>query len=841
MGGLFNMSNSKPIPTSGNAFPRPSGGNAPPRSGFRPPTSGNSFPRPSGGNAPPRGVATGYPAPPKASPKAPPPAAKIPKRVPNPSPKAGGVTPRVPNGGYRPGAGVPGAGAAFPLEGQPKDVRETPFYKRQAETNKKLEEERDRRARLTPEQKKQEARDREKRWRESPLNPFGDKWGWAPWNQRGNPKSLNPGPLKDSFNPAPQPGEYPFESVPNPITVIIRVPSYKRFGKNSATDIFPWTSDGGYSKSVTGIPLGIIVEPWGADGLGIGIYLSYKTSISAPVQRTSILQVVPLSATPSGTGLTDGVPPYFLENGPELPSSLVKKEPIELPNLQPADPELLTPRMFEPEGFPEIPLQPEPEPAPRPSSEQFRPPSAAPRPRPLPVPNVPQPLIYPESQPATQPQTVPSPGGFPDNTPREKPWQNPLPGFPLSPISPFPMPPTIPRPQPVPSGKPEPSPEWISIRKDTRTVYDPLAPSNWQERPGFKAPSPVSRPAPVTSFFSQPQQDPNSLGQKIDKLSEQIEEKTRQGCRYKEDDLITANVTKFAGVEPITNTPQFTVVPVQVHEKLKDYIELQSGVLARIEGQADGLRGRVKRILDRLQIMRILNLMGAIASIHNAAMLSRNLGETLGEATSSVLNAIGRTTGFMSAEESIDVNQILGESFNGFMESTLGSEVWAGTKANWNRANRILSSASQIVWSIRSIADSQRAITEWIAENTGKIGNALKRFGVVGENAYGWMPEKVTARTPFQKKIDDFREGVDNLEDAASSLSSVAGEVISIQDEKQQLKQQWEEFNKVVKEGQPKTQIENDATKATATQSKTASQAKDISNEDIARSDNATP
>jgi hypothetical protein len=174
------------------------------------------------------------------------------------------------------------------------------------------------------------------------------------------------------------------------------------------------------------------------------------------------------------------------------------------------------------------------------------------------------------------------------------------------------------------------------------------------------------------------------------------------------------------------------------------------------------------------------------------------------------------------------------------MKSALGEQVWNGTKENWTKANRILTSASQIVWTIRNIGDSARAVAEWTAENTGKIGNALKKWGVVGERAYPYMAENVTARTAFQKRLDDFRAGVDNLEDAASSLQSVAGESISIMDEAQQLKTQWDEFGNHIKAAEPKQRDDNNPVKNSVTASKTVSEAKDVVSSDLEKADEPT-
>jgi flagellin-like hook-associated protein FlgL len=294
-------------------------------------------------------------------------------------------------------------------------------------------------------------------------------------------------------------------------------------------------------------------------------------------------------------------------------------------------------------------------------------------------------------------------------------------------------------------------------------------------------------------------------------------------CRYAPDTDVPTQLRVFKGLNPITKQPIYEVKTVKVHEDMSQAMSLLFDHVSELRGQSDG---QFKRILNRLQIVRILNIMGTIATLHNAAMLSRNLADTLGDATSTVITAIGRATGTLTEEDNIDVNELVGGAFNDLMKGALGEEVWNGTKSTWLKANRVLSSASSIVTTIRSIGDSQRAVAEWTAENTGKIGNALKKWGVVGEKAYGWMPEKVTAKTAFQKKIDDFRGGVENLDEAASSLSSVASEVVNIQDEAKQIKEQWTEFDKNVKEAKSAIRPDNDAVKAVATAAKTASTGK---------------
>ncbi len=251
-------------------------------------------------------------------------------------------------------------------------------------------------------------------------------------------------------------------------------------------------------------------------------------------------------------------------------------------------------------------------------------------------------------------------------------------------------------------------------------------------------------------------------------------------------------------------------------------VNLINTKLGPVMAGVNGIGGFLARTAEAAKLDKVLGAMNTVLLLHNAAMLSRNLGSTLGDLTSQALTTIGIKD---SEGAGIDVNEILGKQANSFMESLVGAQVWAGTKASWNKASSIISSATNIMYTVRSMFDFTREILEWTAENTGKIGNALKRFRVVGENAYKWLPERVTVQNRFTRQIDRIREGTDSLDDAASSLSGVLGEVQSIQQEYADLQEQKQKFDKNISELTPKPRDENKPVSDAVTAAKTASKA----------------
>ncbi|MEL7354074.1 MAG: hypothetical protein AAFN38_21810 [Cyanobacteria bacterium J06560_5] len=205
---------------------------------------------------------------------------------------------------------------------------------------------------------------------------------------------------------------------------------------------------------------------------------------------------------------------------------------------------------------------------------------------------------------------------------------------------------------------------------------------------------------------------------------------------------------------------------------------------------------------EATRLQKLINLLTLISVLHNAAMLSRNVGETIGDLTSQMLAVVGINDENGSP---LDINELVSGSVESFVQSVVGEEVYNDVSTRWHKASRIVSSAAMIAYTVRNINDTTKDVLEWTAENTGKIGNALKRWGVVGERAYPWMSERVRAQDAYRNKFRRVTEGLEQLEDTASSLSQVTGDVREIQEEFTELGEQRAAFQDLVSQVDPDT------------------------------------
>jgi hypothetical protein len=221
-------------------------------------------------------------------------------------------------------------------------------------------------------------------------------------------------------------------------------------------------------------------------------------------------------------------------------------------------------------------------------------------------------------------------------------------------------------------------------------------------------------------------------------------------------------------------------------------------------------KSRLQKIYDRLGVQKIMQAVNTILTLHNAAMLSTSLVQTIGSLMSNGLAAIG-IKGDDGAD--LNINELVGKGIEDMLKGILGDDTYAGAKNNFLKANRIVSATANIYWTTMSLADSVRSVAEYSANNTGRIGNALKKYRVVGENAYPWMSENVTARSATQAKLDSLINGIGNVEGVAGEFDGVVSNVRSVPEQMKDLKDQRKELDDLVKGATPKPATENDPMK----------------------------
>jgi hypothetical protein len=184
-----------------------------------------------------------------------------------------------------------------------------------------------------------------------------------------------------------------------------------------------------------------------------------------------------------------------------------------------------------------------------------------------------------------------------------------------------------------------------------------------------------------------------------------------------------------------------------------------------------------------LKLDRVLNILTFAASLHNAAMLSRSLADTLLDVTSSVLSAFGLRDANNSP---FDLQEFFGSQIEDFIIRIVGQEAYEGNKAKWNAANRIISTATNLLWSMQSMIYNAIEGIEIVGGWVAKMANGIKFDGLVSDNMWGWFNPNPDFKSPIFKAM----EKLDDLEDAASQIYMISTNVVDFQETAEQLGEQ---------------------------------------------------
>lgn len=199
----------------------------------------------------------------------------------------------------------------------------------------------------------------------------------------------------------------------------------------------------------------------------------------------------------------------------------------------------------------------------------------------------------------------------------------------------------------------------------------------------------------------------------------------------------------------------------------------------------EAVQGFADKAWKATQADKVLAVVNTTLLIHNAMMLSNNLFQTIGEATSVALQAIGIKD---HEDNAIDVNTLVKNKLDAMLTNVLGAENYKALTARIAKANRIYQSSINLLDTTRNMFDSAQSIAEIGTRYTGEIGNALRDAGVVAEDAYEEMVEKISPQSAKIMGFQKFVDGIEVVENAFDSVSQISSNVVEIQENVTQLK-----------------------------------------------------
>ena len=169
-------------------------------------------------------------------------------------------------------------------------------------------------------------------------------------------------------------------------------------------------------------------------------------------------------------------------------------------------------------------------------------------------------------------------------------------------------------------------------------------------------------------------------------------------------------------------------------------------------------------------------------------MLSNGFAQTLMSATSSLLNAFGIKDDDGNA---LDIQSLLGKQIETAANAIFGEKTVDQWEALYKKHIRVYQAVANMWNTITSISHSILGAISVIGSRVSRIGNALRWYGVVEDQAYAAMNEVDNFSNPFFTRIT-------RLEEAASAIDTVSSEVVNVRQQSVELKNQKAELDKAI-------------------------------------------
>lgn len=230
------------------------------------------------------------------------------------------------------------------------------------------------------------------------------------------------------------------------------------------------------------------------------------------------------------------------------------------------------------------------------------------------------------------------------------------------------------------------------------------------------------------------------------------------------------------------------------------------------------------------RLQKVIDLLTLITSLHNAYYLSQDVALTVGEMTSLMLDVVG-----IDDEQGapLDINAMLGSAIKNALEAALGEELVDDVGSALTKANRIYQSASNVIWTLRNLQDSTTDLLEIAANNTGKIGNALKLSKVVDALSYPYMSENYKASDTTRRRIQNMLDGIEQVDDTVGTLYAATASVRDIQEEFTELGNAKDRFATEIGTLAPRDTPENTPVRQSSDSANAASQPPDADPSDL--------
>jgi hypothetical protein len=281
-------------------------------------------------------------------------------------------------------------------------------------------------------------------------------------------------------------------------------------------------------------------------------------------------------------------------------------------------------------------------------------------------------------------------------------------------------------------------------------------------------------------------------GKAIDKAISITHDGTPQ---YGDDEINQANQDNLSA--NLANTPPTLDFPSKVSSGATvDASKLARKQPGQIQDKGDTIGNIAKLGVIGVAVTALLflirDILGVVSFVMNVASLTSTV-TNISQSFLAIFNGIGSLMGLGD-----EATKPISDTFDGILNNVFGKEKVDYVKFNFARINTVFTAGANVFSKVRSTSAALAAGIETDAQNTSKIGNALRRAGVVDERL-AVMDEKISVRVD-ESQLKVLNQKLSKVGNVSSELSGIASDVKTANDELKQLDKDKAEKEKAAKE-----------------------------------------
>lgn len=226
-----------------------------------------------------------------------------------------------------------------------------------------------------------------------------------------------------------------------------------------------------------------------------------------------------------------------------------------------------------------------------------------------------------------------------------------------------------------------------------------------------------------------------------------------------------------------------------------------SKLIGGISGELQNFKTAFDGFVKWSQPGRILNMFTFIVALHNGFMLSQALPSTIKQLLTDWLHVLRPNFGKQPDGTEIDINAAIDSDIEFWISKLIGEQKVKKLEEDFKAVNRIYQASTNLLNNMQMLVFSVTMALEIVAQEVSSIGNALKKYKVVGEKAFAWMNPAPNFKNKWVGVVEAGTEKINGLIAGLFAIDTIAQGILQGRQAVDQMSKDKDELKKSLFEG----------------------------------------